>query len=509
METGRVYLIGAGPGDPDLITVKGLRWLERADVILCDGLANPALLHHARPDCEVIHVEKRPGFQRVQQDEINQLMVAHALQGRCVVRLKGGDPIVFGRGGEEAEVLRDAGIPFEIVPGITSAIAAPAYAGVPVTHRGVSTHVTIVTGTTAALSGPGSVDWEGLARAGGTLLILMGTQNRADIAVRLIAGGRAADTPVTVVQNGTLPNQKTVRTTLGELGQANVRNPAVIVVGGVAAMDVGWFESRPLFGRTVMVTRARTQASALSGALSDLGAVVLEAPTLTFTAPENWAAVDAAIRDIDAYDWVVLTSPNGADRFFQRLFEIGHDVRILKGVRIASVGPGTSERARGYHVKVDLEPEIHTSEGLLAALEQVAQVVDRRFLLIRPETARDMLPNGLRAMGGHVEEVAVYRTAPPAQLPAEVLSAIDANAIDLVTFTSSSTVQNLAGLLGDRLERFRMRIPAACIGPITAETAMASGFRVVAQSAPDDVSLAGLVSAIQAHFETQGRLKSG
>lgn len=502
MKTGRVYLIGAGPGDPELITVKGLRLLERADVILCDGLANPALLRHARPDCDVIDVEKRPGFQRVQQDEINQLMVAHARQGRCVVRLKGGDPIVFGRGGEEAEVLRDAGIPFEIVPGITSAIAAPAYAGVPVTHRGVSTHVTIATGTTAALSGPGSVDWEMLARAGGTLLILMGTQHRADIAMRLMAGGRSAETPVTAVQNGTLPHQKTVRTTLGQLGNADVGNPAVIVVGAVAAMDVSWFESRPLFGRTVMVTRARTQASSLSEVLSGLGAVVLEAPTLEIAPPERWAAVDAAIRDIDAYDWVVLTSPNGADRFFQRLFDTGRDVRALKGVQIASIGPATTERVAARFLQVDLEPENHTSEGLLAAFERLGQVSGKRFLLLRPETARDVLPKGLHGMGGRAEEVAVYRTVPPAQLPADVLSAIDADGVDLVAFTSSSTVRNLAALLeGDRLERLRTRVPVACIGPITTETALENGFRVVAQSASDDVSIAGLASAIERFFQ--------
>ena len=295
MKTGCVYLVGAGPGDPELITVKGLYLIREADVILYDGLANPEFLKEARRGCECINVEKRPGFQRVQQDEINQMMVDRAQEGLMVVRLKGGDPIVFGRGGEEAEVLRKHEIPFEIVPGITSAIAAPAYAGIPVTHRGISPHVTIVTGTTASLEGEGEVDWEGIGKSGRHAPDFDGYAENAeklpDVSSR---EGRPPETPVAAVQWGSLPLQRTVRTTLGEMGTVEMTNPAVIVVGKVAAMDLDWFASKPLFGKTIAVTRARTQASELVHMLRTLGAQVLEVPTIAFAEPQNWRDVDCA-----------------------------------------------------------------------------------------------------------------------------------------------------------------------------------------------------------------------
>ena len=497
MQTGCVYLIGAGPGDPELITVKGLRLIREADVILYDGLANPELLQEARRGCECINVEKRPGFQRVQQDEINQMMVDLAQKGLMVVRLKGGDPIVFGRGGEEAEVLRDHEIPFEIVPGITSAIAAPAYAGIPVTHRGVSPHVTIVTGTTASLEGEGEVGWEGLAKVGGTLLILMGTRKRSEIARRLIAGGRSPETPVAAIQWGSLPLQRTVRTTLVEMGAVEMTNPAVIVVGEVAAMDLDWFASKPLFGKTIAVTRARTQASELVHMLRALGAQVLEVPTIAFAEPENWCDVDCAIADIHSFDWLVLTSTNGTDRFFERLFKQGRDVRALGGVKIATIGAATSARVREWHLSVDIEAANRTSEGLLAAFD--ADLSGQRFLLPCPEKSRDVLANGLKDRGGKVREVVVYKTVMPECLPEKFLQLLKQDAIDLVAFTSSSTVLNLVSLLKKTRQNWKYS-PAACIGPITAHTAVSQGFDVVVELDETSVSVSGLVKAIVAYF---------
>ena len=497
MQSGRVYLIGAGPGDPELITVKGLRLVREADVILYDGLANPEFLKEARPECECINVEKRPGFQRVQQDEINQMMVDFALKGLMVVRLKGGDPIVFGRGGEEAEVLRDHEIPFEIVPGITSAIAAPAYAGIPVTHRGISPQVTIVTGTTASLEGEGEVDWEGLAKVGGTLLILMGTRKRSEIARRLIAGGRPPETPVAAIQWGSLPLQRTVRTTLGEMGAVEMINPSVIVVGKVAAMDLGWFEAKPLFGKTIAVTRARTQASELVQMLRALGAQVLEVPTIEFAEPGNWCEVDGAIADIHSFDWLVLTSTNGTDRFFERLFKQGRDIRALGGIKIATIGAATSAQVREWHLNIDLEAANRTSEGLLAAFG--ADLSGQRFLLPRPEKSRDVLANRFRERGAEVRELIVYKTVMPECLPEDFLRLLEEKSIDLIAFTSSSTVLNLVSLLKNTQQKWKC-VPAACIGPITAQTAVTQGFDVVVELDETSVSISGLVQAIAAYF---------
>ncbi len=498
MQTGCVHLVGAGPGDPELLTVKGLRLVREADVIMYDGLANPALLKEAPRACECINVEKRPGFQRVQQDAINHIMVDRAKKGLRVVRLKGGDPIVFGRGGEEAEILRDRGIPFEIVPGVTSAIAAPAYAGIPVTHRGISPHVTIVTGTTASLEGQGEIDWEGLAKVGGTLLILMGTRKRGEIARRLIAGGCSRDTPVAAIQWGTLPSQRTVRTTLAEMGAVEMGNPAVIVVGKVAAMDLDWFVSKSLFGRTIAVTRAHTQASDLVHMLQRLGAWVLEVPTLEFAEPDSWRDVDCAIADLHAFDWLVLTSTNGTDRFLGRLFQQGRDARALGKTKIATVGAATSARARAWHLGVDLEARDRASEGLLGAFG--GDLSGQRFLLPRPEKSRDVLAKGLRQRGAEVCEIIVYKTVIPDGLPADFFQHLKRDAIDLVTFTSSSTVLNLINLLGTRQNAGRERLPAACIGPITAQTAAAQGFDVVVELAESSVSISGLVRAIEAYF---------
>ena len=496
MANGYVYLVGAGPGDPELITRKGLRLIRHADVVLYDGLANPLLLSEIGPGCELINVEKRPGMHRVQQEDINELMVDRAQQGLAVVRLKGGDPVIFGRGGEEAEVLKSHNIPFEIVPGITSAIAAPAYAGIPVTQRGISPYVTIVTGTTTSLEGHQQVDWEALAKVGGTLLILMGTSKRREIAKRLIAGGRGADTPVAAVRWGSLPIQHTVRTTLGKMADVDITNPSVIVVGEVAQIDLDWFSSKPLFGRTIAVPRARTQASGLVAQLQGLGAIVLGVRTIPFAEPENWEPADRAISELQSYDWLIFTSANGTDRFLERLFVQGQDVRALYGTKIATIGSATSDRVRDWHLNVELEAQDRASEGVLDVLG--AQLNGQRFLLPRPEKTRDVLGKGLCERGATVDEVVVYRTIAPDSLPASFLDALLDNAIDLVTFTSSSTVYNFVDLLDrDQLEIAQKRLRAACIGPITANAATENGFDVAIELDQASVSVSGLAGAIE------------
>ena len=457
-------------------------------------------MQETKPGCELVNVEKRPGFQRVQQDDINQMMVERARKGLLVVRLKGGDPIVFGRGGEEAEMLRAENIPFEIVPGITSAIAAPAYAGIPVTHRGISTHLTIVTGTTAALEGHQEVDWEALAKVGGTLLIMMGTRKRAEIAQRLIGGGLLPETPIAAVQWGSLPVQKTVRTTLGQMAEVEMQNPSVIVVGEVASMDLSWFVSRPLFGRTIAVTRARAQASELVQLLGVLGAVVIEVPTIAFVEPADWNDVDCAIEELSSFDWLILTSSNGTDRFFERLFLQGHDMRALSGLRIATVGGATSARVRDWHLTVDLEARERVAEGLLKALGDEAS--KGRFLIPRPEKSRDVLAQGLRDLGGAVREVVVYKTIVPASFPFGFVTHLQNRTVDLVTFTSSSTVTNFVKLLEENCPEIAQKnLPAACIGPITAQTARDVEFDVVIELDEASVSIGGLVDAIEVYFK--------
>ena len=365
------------------------------------------------------------------------------------------------------------------------------------THRGISPHVTIVTGTTASLEGEGEVDWEGLAKVGGTLLILMGTRKRSEIARRLIAGGRSPETPVAAVQWGSLPLQRTVKTTLGEMDAVEMTNPAVIVVGKVAAMDLDWFASKPLFGKTIAVTRARTQASELVQMLRALGAQVLEVPTIAFAEPQNWRDVDCALADVHSYDWLVLTSTNGTDRFFERLFKQDRDVRALGEVKIATIGAATSDRVREWHLNVDLEAANRTSEGLLAAFG--ADLSGQCFLLPRPEKSRDVLANKLRERGGEVREVVVYKTVMPECLPEKFLQLLRQDAIDLVAFTSSSTVLNLVSLLKKTRQDWES-LPAACIGPITAQTAVAQGFDVVVELDETSVSISGLVKAILTHF---------
>ncbi len=484
-----VYLVGAGPGDPGLITVRGAEVLRRAQVVVHDRLVDVSLLELAPSQAERIDVGKRPGGP-VDQVRINELLVERGRRGLEVVRLKGGDPFVFGRGGEEAQALLEAGVDFEVVPGVSAAFAVPAYAGVPVTHRGLATSVTVVTGHSRQALDEG-VDWGALARVGGTVVILMGVAHRAEIASRLMGAGRPSDTPVVAVSWGTRSDQRTLRTTLAELGEIEVSTPATLVIGPVAALDLAWFEARPLLGWRVVVTRTRQQASALAERLRASGAVPVELPVIEIGPPADGGE---SLRDVAsrlaAYDWVVFTSANAVESLFASL----RDARAFGAARVAAIGPGTAGALAERGVVADLVPARYVAEGLLE--EFPAPSGGARVLLPRAAEARDVLPDGLRRVGWRVEVVEAYRTGRTSPTAA----ALDAaRAADAVTFTSSSTVTGFLEVAGAD------RVPpvVACIGPVTAETARQAGLKV--DVVADSHTIDGLVEALAGVAAGRGR----
>jgi len=480
-----VYLVGAGPGDPGLLTVRGDEVLRRADVVIFDRLSVASLLDLAPADAERINVGKHPGHPTVPQEQINELLVEHGRTARTVVRLKGGDPFVFARGGEEALALLAAGIAFEVVPGITSAIGVPAYAGIPVTMRHSSELFTVVTGHEDPDKG-GELDWEAVARLGGTIVVLMGVGRLPKIVARLRAGGLADETPVAVVRWGTRPEQTTLRATLATVLDhlELIRSPSTIVIGRVAGLHLDWFESRPLFGTQVVVTRTREQASQLSGALRAQGAEPIEVPVIEVGEPDDGgAALREAAARASSYDWIVLTSPNGARRFAASL----RDARDLGAARVAVIGPGTAAALAERHIVADLVPAEYVAESLLAALPERGAGGSGRVLLARAAEARDVLPDGLRAKGWEVDVVAAYETRSVAPTD-DQRAAVDG--ADAITFTSSSTVTNFVAAFGVA------SVPplVACIGPITAATARELG--VEPQVVAAEHSIDGLVAAL-------------
>ena len=491
-----VYLVGAGPGDPGLLTRRGEELLRRADVVVYDRLASRALLDLAPPGAELVDAGKAPGGAALTQEQINEVLVGRGRAGLAVVRLKGGDPFVFGRGGEEAEACRDAGVAFEVVPGVTSAIAAPAYSGIPVTHRGVATSLTIVTGHEDPTKSGSDTDWEALARAGGTIVVLMGAGNATEIARRLMAGGLDATTPVAAVRWGTRPEQRTVRGTLGAIGELRVEAPSAIVVGGVAALDLGWFEQRPLFGRRVVVTRAREQASTLRARLAELGAEVIEIPSIAVE------PLDFDLPALDQYAWCIFTSVNGVEAFFDRgLTRAGLDARALASARVAAIGPGTCEALARHGIRADLVPERFVAESLVAAFPDPA-TPGERVLVARAESARDVIPTGLTAGGYVVDVLAVYRTVPETP-DAGDLARVRAGEVDAVTFTSSSTVNNFCDAVGAVASPLRV----ISIGPVTSETVRDRGMTVHAEADPHTID--GLVDAVLAALGASRRRADG
>ena len=502
---GKVYLIGGGPGDPGLITVKGLRHLQKADVIVHDRLVDERLLSKARQGAELIFVGKGPGELTMEQEDINRCLVARALEGKLVVRLKGGDPFVFGRGGEEAQALSAAGVPFEVVPGVTSAIAAPAYAGIPLTHRDMASSFTVVTGSEDPSKENSNVRWDMLARSGGTLVVLMGWNNLEEISRTLIENGMESSTPVALVRWGTEPRQGTVTGTLGDIAprsrEAGLGPPMVAVIGPVAKLrdEVRWFDNRPLFGKRILVTRSRTQASALAEMLAEEGAQPIEVPAIEISPVEDCSPIDRAIATLHNYSWVVFTSVNGVEAFFSRMHSLKLDSREFGGIKVGAIGPATATALSQRGIHADLVPLEYVSESVVQAMETL-DLTGARVLLPGSDIGRGELAYGLGRLGAQVDRLMVYRTAASESSRERARSLMTDDNIDLVTFTSSSTVRNLLSLLdGDASLLHGARV--ACIGPITARTAQEAGLEVdiVAQ----EYTIAGLVRALREYFDGQ------
>lgn len=505
MNNGKVYLVGAGPGDPGLLTLRAKELLQAAEVVIYDYLANEAFLQYAPAEAERIYVGKKGGDHTLSQNEINALLVEKG-RGKMVVRLKGGDPFVFGRGGEEAEDLVAAGIPFEVVPGVTAAIAVPAYAGIPLSHRDYTASMAFVTGHERDDKDASKINWDKLATAVGTLVFFMGIKNLPVICRELITHGRPPETPAAVIRWGTTPEQRTVVGTLANIvervEQAKIKPPAIVVVGEVVALreKLNWFESRPLFGRRVVVTRAREQASAFKQQLNELGAECIEFPTIEIQPPPSWQPLDQAIASLASYDWVIFTSVNGVKFFMERLWAAGLDGRELKGIRLAAIGPKTAEALEERGLRPDLVPGEYRAEAILDGLKSEG-VGARRFLLPRAMAARDILPDTLRQWGGEVDLVPAYQTVLPQDKSSHILQLFQAGAIDCVSFTSSSTVHNFFKLLDkEKILPHMERVAVACIGPITGETAASFGLKTAIM--PADYTISALIEAIRAHFKS-------
>ncbi len=497
-----IYLVGSGPGDPGLFTVKGVRCMEEADAVVYDRLAPEALLGYARPEAERIYVGKKPGNPTMGQEEINALLVELGRDGKTVVRLKGGDPYIFGRGGEEALALIEARLPFEVVPGVTSGVAAPAYAGIPVTHRNVSTSVAFVTGHEDPTKGRSGVDWRRIANGAQTLVLYMGVGRLREISAELIAAGRSPETPVACVRWGTVPEQRTVTGTLEDIAarvlEANLKPPAITVVGDVVALrgaGLDWYERRPLFGRRIVVTRARTQAGELSVELERLGAEVYEFPTIEIRAPDDFGPLDAAIGALDSFGWIIFTSVNGVDAFLGRLRHHGLDLRAApRHAKVAAIGPATARKVEEVGLRVDVVPEEYRAEALIEALE-AGSLAGERVLIPRAKVAREILPEKLREAGAEVVVPPAYESAPSSEGKDELARRLEAGEVDCVTFTASSTVENFVGAFGaGEATRLLLETRVACIGPITAETARGHGLRVDAEAG--EYTIPGLVEAV-------------
>jgi len=502
MSDGIVYLVGAGPGDPGLLTLRGREVLASADVVVYDALLSPRLLRHAPAGAERIYVGKRADRHTLPQEEINALLVGRARAGQTVVRLKGGDPFVFGRGGEEAVALAEAGVRFEVVPGVTAGTAALAYAGIPATHRDHASALGLITGHAAADKKEDPLDWQALARWPGTLVFYMGVANLPRICRRLVEAGADADTPAAAVRWGTTPRQTTITGTLDTLPalatEARLEPPALIVVGGVVGLreQLAWFEARPLLGRRILVTRARAQASRLVADLEARGAEAVEAPAIRIEPPEDRGPLLAAARDAATLDWIVFTSVNGVDAFFEALTETGGDARALAGVRLATIGPATTERLAGRGLRADLQPATYTGAAVAEALAGAADLAGARVLLPRADIAPPDLADALAGAGARVSEVIAYRTVPDPDGVQAAAEDLRERRTDWITFTSSSTVRNLVDAVGADAVR-DAGAHLASIGPTTSATLQEAGLEPTVEAA--EHTIPGLVAAIVAY----------
>lgn len=502
MKSGICYLTGAGPGDPGLLTLKGRACLERADVVIYDYLCHPALLKFAPDAAERIYVGKKAGDHTLSQDDINALLVEKTRAGKTVVRLKGGDPFVFGRGGEEAEALAAAGCRFEIIPGVSSALAGPAYAGIPVTHRSHNTALTIFTGHEDPQKDGSTIDYAALAATPGTKVMLMGVERLPVITEGLRKAGLADATPVALIRWATVGCQETLTGTLADISAkaaaADFQAPAVAVFGSVVNLreSLNWFESLPLFGRRIAVTRTRQQAGELVERLRTLGADAFELPTIRIEPAPNKREFYELVLDAHAYDWLIFTSPNGVDAFFAAFYEMYKDARDLGGARIAAIGPATAERIRAFHLQVDVQPEKAVAESVIEELQKENTVENLKFLLVRADGAREVIATELTRLGAIVDEAIAYRTVPEIEDVSGGLQRFREEGADIITFTSSSTAENFRAL--------QLPLPAklktVSIGPITSKTMKALGLKVDVEAEQHDVP--GLVEAI---VDTWGR----
>jgi len=502
-KNGKVFLVGAGPGDLGLLTLRAKECIEQADVIIYDYLSNPEMLAWARQDAEIIYAGKKSGEHTLSQDQINQLLIEKARDGKKVVRLKGGDPFVFGRGAEEAKAISDAGVVFEIVPGITAAIAGPAYAGIPVTHRSENSHVTFFTGHEDPSKVESAIDYGALAKLGGTQVMLMGVERIDSITRTMIANGVRRDLPVALVRWATTGRQNTLTGTVENIAErvkaAGFEAPAVAVFGDVVALrnDLNWYERRPLSGKRIVVTRTRKQAGALTSQLRGLGADVIELPTIRIEPPTDLREFAELVQDAHMYDWIVFTSPNGVDAFFEIFFKLYNDAREIGAAKIAAIGPATAQRVRDFHLHVDLQPEEFVAEAVVKEFQKQGGVENLRILLARAEKARDVLPKELSKLGAIVDEGFAYRTVPETRDITGARRRLLDEGADLITFTSSSTVENFLAL-GLAWPR---GMGVASIGPITSETARDNGLKVEIEAKRHDIP--GLVDAICKYFGSE------
>ncbi len=495
---GKVYLVGAGPGDPGLITVKGLKCIKQGEVIVYDRLIDERLLQEASPDADMIYVGKSAHHHALEQSKINELLIAKAQQDKIVVRLKGGDPFVLGRGGEEAEALCKHQIPFEIVPGISSAIAVPAYAGIPVTHRGMASSFAVFTGHEDPSKGETSLAWDKLATGTDTLVFLMGVANLSQITNELIKNGRSPDTPAALIRQGTTPQQQTLVGTLKTIvnlaEKEKFKPPAVLLVGEVVNLrqHIAWFDNRPLFGRRVLVTRSRQQASALSQLLAEHGALPIEWPTIEIHPIKDNNELDSAISCMNTYQWLIFTSTNGVDAFFRYITNKGQDARVLKGLEIGAIGPATAATLEKWGLCPDFVPDKYTSENIVSGLKECL-TEGQRVLLARAEEVPPELVSGLEILGAEVHQVPVYRTV-PAEPVSSAKKMLRKGDIDIITFTSSSTVRNLVAQMGDDWP-VSNKAKVACIGPVTSAAAQRAGLTV--DIVAKEHTIPGLVEAIE------------
>ncbi|SDJ80554.1 uroporphyrinogen-III C-methyltransferase [Natronincola ferrireducens] len=499
MKKPYVYLVGAGPGDEDLITVKALRAIKKAEVILYDRLANANLLSHRRLDAEIIDVGKAPDHHAYTQEEINGLLVKKAKEGKIITRLKGGDPFVFGRGGEEALALHQEGIPFEIIPGITSAIAVPSYSGIPVTHRHVSTSFHVITGHEDPKKEASTVNYEALAKLEGTLVFLMGVGHLKEITDRLMAYGKDKNTPAALIHRGTTARQRTVTGTLENIVEVaeknNIKSPSIIIIGKVVGLreELNWFEGLPLQGKRILVTRTRQQASNLSQRLKELGGEVIELPTIQIEPPLSFKEIDKHLQNLHQYQHIIFTSVNGVKGFFERLRNLKIDIRTTGIAKIAAIGTATQEALENRGLMVDTLPDVFTAEGILEAVEGKIAKGDR-VLLPRADIARRALTQGLREMGAIVDEIDIYRTTIPTCRRQDLMEILE-TPLDYITFTSASTAKNFIKILGEENKDKINNSKIAVIGPITGKTVKELGLSVAVEA--KEYTIQGLVDAIR------------